>query len=136
MTAWTRSRNPSLASRLPTWVLTVASLTNSPSAISALLRPRASSRSTSCSRAVSEASRDGDGAVSGGGRAHRGDQIMPRRVLEQEPAGSGPERLVDVVVEVERGEHDHLGRGRSAGDQPRRLETVHPRHPDVHEHHV
>src|SRR6266496_2087372 len=34
--------------------------------ISSLLRPRASSRSTSCSRAVSEASRDGDGKVSGG----------------------------------------------------------------------
>src|SRR5262249_58133831 len=52
--------------------------------------------------------------VAPGGGAHRGDQVVPRRVLEQEPAGTGPQRLVDVFVKVEGGEHDHLGRGGGA----------------------
>src|SRR5690606_17791816 len=51
-TAWTRSRAPSLASTRPTWVLTVASATNSSVAISVLERPRAMSTSTSRSRSV------------------------------------------------------------------------------------
>jgi hypothetical protein len=55
-----------LASRLPTCVLTVASLTNKVPAISVLLPPRASSTRTSRSRTVSEASRDGAGMVCGG----------------------------------------------------------------------
>ena len=29
-----------------------------------------------------------------------------------------------------------LGAGRAAGEQPGRLQPVHPRHPDVHQHHV
>src|SRR5260221_5844759 len=70
MTACTGSRMPSLASRLPTCFLTVASLTNSAAAISALLRPRASSSSTSRSRPVSAASRDGAGEVWAGRRAN------------------------------------------------------------------
>src|SRR5262249_32292759 len=56
------------------------------------------------------------------------DQVVPRRVLEQEPAGTGPQRLVDVFVKVEGGEHDHLGwgggartsRGRGGGGRTRR----------------
>jgi len=42
-TAWTRSRSPSLRSIRATWVLTVASLSTSSAASSALLRPFASS---------------------------------------------------------------------------------------------
>ena len=44
------------------------------------------------------------------GRRHpdRGDQVGARRVLEQEPARPGAQRLVHVVVEVERGQDDHL----------------------------
>jgi CRP-like cAMP-binding protein len=53
MTACTRSRAPSLASNEATCVLTVPVDTTSSSATSALLRPRASSTSTSRSRAVS-----------------------------------------------------------------------------------
>src|SRR5215469_14856875 len=59
MTAWTRSRRPSLRSRLETWLLTVASMTNSRWASSALDSPLASRRRTSVSRAVSSESAGG-----------------------------------------------------------------------------
>jgi len=68
-----------LARTLPTCVLTVASLTYSAAAISVLLPPRATSTSTSRSRAVSEARRAGEGAVSGGLRANAS---MRRRVTD------------------------------------------------------
>src|ERR1700760_3482317 len=114
MTAWTRSRSPSLARRLPTWVLTVASLTNRAVAISALLRPRASNRTTSRSRAVSEASRDGDGAASGGRRAGGGGGARGRRAGEARERGAGP-----------RGGQERApgARGPDRGDQvvPRRI---------------
>jgi hypothetical protein len=55
-TAWTRSRRPSLRSRLDRWVLTVASARNRRLASSAFDSPVASSRSTSSSRAVSDES--------------------------------------------------------------------------------
>jgi len=52
---------------LATWVFAVCSLTTSSRAISAFERPRATRRSTSCSRAVSSASA---GAGPGGGSGH------------------------------------------------------------------
>src|SRR5690242_7006075 len=51
--AWTRSRSPSLASTPATCDLTVDDSTYSCVAISALVSPRPSRRSTSCSRPVS-----------------------------------------------------------------------------------
>lgn len=53
ITAWVRSRAPSLASTLPTCVLTVSGLTTSSAAISGFDRPLVISRSTSPSRPVS-----------------------------------------------------------------------------------
>ena len=35
------------------------------------------------------------------------DELLGRHVLEQEAAGPRAQRLVDVLVEVERGEHEH-----------------------------
>jgi len=61
-----------------------------------------------------------DQGVAGGDDVDGGDQLLRRDVLEQEAAGAGAERIVDVLVEVERGEHEHrdpllalghLGRG-------------------------
>ena len=114
-----------------TWVLTVASDRWSAAASSALLRPWASSRSTSSSRGVSaDRSRwtaavswprpanrldqaAGDGRrqqrVAGADQPDGGDQVLGRDVLEQEPAGPGGQRRVDVVVEVERRQDDHAG---------------------------
>lgn len=57
MTAWMRSRRPSLDSTLPTCVFTVWSLTTIAAAISALERPRARCSSVSRSRAVRTPSR-------------------------------------------------------------------------------
>src|SRR5580704_8550377 len=39
-------------------------------------------------------------------RAHRGDELLGGDIVEQEAAGTGGERGVDVLVEVERGEDD------------------------------
>ena len=141
---------------LATWVLIVCSLTTSSAAISALESPRATSRSTSSSRGVSSSSAaGGSGArarranssisrrvtvgakqrAAGGDDADRGDQLLLGRVLEQEAARAGAQRLVDVLVEVEGGEHEHArpaGAARCAAS-PRRRRA---RHPDVHEHDV
>jgi hypothetical protein len=56
-------------------------------------------------------------------------------VLEQEAAGAGAERLVDVVVEVEGGEHENAGRrfawlGKQAAGG---FDAVESRHADVHQ---
>ena len=59
-------------------------------------------------------------------------------VLEQESEGARPERCVDVLVEVERGDHhdgEGVGDGRT-GEGPGRLDAVDPGHPDVEEAHV
>src|ERR671914_698868 len=76
ITSWARSRAWSLARTRLTWVLAVAALTTSCSAISALERPLATRASTSRSRSVSEARAAG---VTGLGSGRRG-----------EPAAKGP----------------------------------------------
>jgi hypothetical protein len=62
-------------------------------------------------------------------------ELLGRHVLEQEAARAGSQRLVDVLVEVERREHQHP-HGRVAaelGHPPRRLDPVELRHADVHQ---
>ena len=125
--------------------------------------PRATSTSTSCSRAVRSSSTRGvargaparssrvaeggdearghrgrDHAVAGGHDADAGDQVGGRRALEQEAAGAGLEALVHVLVEIEGGE-DEDARALVApqrDDRARRLDAVHDRHLHVHEHDV
>ena len=62
-------------------------------------------------------------------------EVVAPHVLEQEAAGPGVERVVDVVVLVERGEHDRAGAGLGAHGL-RGLDTVQAGHPDVEEHDV
>src|SRR5215831_8969467 len=153
-----RSRSPSLPSTRPTWVLTVASDRYSRRAISALDSPRPSRVSTSCSRVVSGESgglpgRVGwcgleeplDQAAGGAGRddrvpgeyrPDRGHELRRQRVLEQEPAGSGPQPGVYVLVEVEGGQQDHPGRRFGGADPRGGFDPVQVRHPDVHQHQV
>src|SRR5262249_7627260 len=125
MTAWTRSRRPSLRSRLETWLFTVASLMYRRPASSALDRPAASSRSTSVSRSVRAGSEAGVALLARGPGRVRANWPSRRRVtdgasraspaaitldglgqlggldvLEQEPTGAGPDRGVHVVIEV------------------------------------
>ena len=57
-------------------------------------------------------------------------------VLEQEPAGAGAQGAQDVVVGLERREDDDLGRVVARAQQLGGGETVHPGHPDVHQHDV
>jgi len=80
----------------------------------------------------------GEQRVAGANRAHRGDELLGRGVLEQEPARPGGQRGVDVLVEVEGGEDDDPAPGSRLGpeDAAGGLEPVHPRHPDVHEDNV
>ena len=59
--------------------------------------------------------------------ADRGHELVLFRVLEQERARPGAERLVDVLVEVERREHDDTGRVRGGDDLPGRLDPVESR---------
>jgi hypothetical protein len=56
-------------------------------------------------------------------------------VFEQESAGAGAERLVDVFVQVVGGEDDDVA-WQFRDDAAGRLEAVHHRHPNVHQHHV
>ncbi len=76
-----------------------------------------------------------DQRVTGRHRPDRADQLLGRGVLEQEAAGPSAERLVDVLVGVEGGQDQHPGGG-PGQHRPGRLQTVQPRHPDVHQHHV
>ena len=58
-------------------------------------------------------------------------------VLEQEPARTRVECLVDVLVHVEGREHDDARAALRVGhDPPGRLDAVDARHPHVHEDHV
>jgi hypothetical protein len=63
--------------------------------------------------------------------------LLLRRVLEQEAARAGAQRSVHVLVEVEGGEHEHARRVFvSVDDLAGRLDAVHVRHADVHQHHI
>jgi DNA-binding NarL/FixJ family response regulator len=77
-----------------------------------------------------------DYGVAGRDHADRGQDVFQCHVLDQEPAGPGPQRAVDVVIVVEGGEHEHPGAGAGGGDQLGCLDAVHARHADVHDDHV
>src|SRR5690606_22739681 len=96
-----------------------------------------------------EAARHGGGeeGVARGHHPYGGDEVGGRCVLQQEAARARPQRLVHVVVDVERGEHQDprpvLPRrpggagGAAGGEQPAGgLQPVHLGHPHVHQHHV
>src|SRR6185436_15303457 len=134
MTACTRSRRPSLPSRLETWRLAVGSATTSAAAISALDRPPAISCRTSRSRSVKAATpavgdaveqlpRDlrAEDGIAVRDRLDGGDQLLARDVLGQEAAGARAQRLDDVLVEAKGREHEDL----EAREPARRLEAVH-----------
>src|SRR6185437_9283874 len=67
---------------------------------------------------------DGAGELGGG------------QVLEQVAGGAGPQRLHDVLLVVERGQHHHLAGGQLPADPRGRLGAVAPGHADVHQDHV
>ena len=144
-----------------TWVLTVASLTTSRSAISAFERPRASSaqhlalargepessaaaarrrRRRHAGEGLDDAAGDGRGEQRLARARRRGSPRSARPAgasLSRKPLAPARRRLVDVLVEVEGGE-DEDPRRRSPSATSRRVASRPStlRHPDVHEHDV
>src|SRR5690606_8201314 len=57
-------------------------------------------------------------------------------ILEQEAGGSGPQRRAQVLVGIEGGHDDHPRRLGLLHDPARGLQPIHPRHTDVHQHHI
>ena len=137
------------ASFISTWAtcdFTVASPTISSAAISAFDMPRAISaqhlalalgegveacRIGRCSGGRCDELGDqpaGDGGseqgVAGRDDAHGVQQLVAAGVLQQEAAGAGAQRVVDVVVEVERGEHEHPDRVGDVGPARRRVASI------------
>ena len=141
------------------WDLTVLSAMYSSSAISLLVRPRGHGGQylflavrerldglrrprggpgvrERLQQPCGDAGRD-ERVTTGGGVDGLGEQVGTG-VLEQETPGTGPQRGVDVLVEVERGDDDDGERvldsrpGQSAG----RLDAVHAGHADVEQAHV
>jgi hypothetical protein len=74
--------------------------------------------------------------VAAGDGPHAGQQLSRRGVLEEEAAGAGPEGRVDVLVEVEGGQDEDVGRGPGGDDPAGGFDAVHVRHPHVHQDHV
>ena len=61
---------------------------------------------------------------------------MALRVLQQEPTRARADRSERVLVEIERGQNEHLGLRVVADDRLGGGDAVQLRHPDVHEHQV
>ena len=72
--------------------------------------------------------------VAVGHRADGGEELLGRVVLEDEAAGPDAQRLVDVLVEIERRQDQDAGRPVGGQDPPSGLQPVELGHPDVHEH--
>ena len=79
--------------------------------------------------------RGGEQSLAGGDDPNGIEDVFGARVFEQEAARSAAQRLIDVVVEIERGQHDdpQLGELGIAGDPAGGLQSVESWHPDVHE---
>ena len=66
-------------------------------------------------------------------RADGGGELLAGGVLEQEAAGPRAQRPVDVLVEVERGQHRAPEAGAGTSEPGGRLDAVELRHAHVHE---
>jgi hypothetical protein len=78
----------------------------------------------------------GEQGLACGHRAHGAGQLLAARVLEQEAAGAGLQRVVDVLVQVERGQHQDPRPAPGLDEPGCRLKAVHVGHADVHQDHV
>jgi hypothetical protein len=72
--------------------------------------------------------------IAGGPDPDGVDQLLGGGILDQEAACTGPQRFIDVLVELERGEDQNSRRRLVSGQQAAgRLEPVEVRHADVHQ---
>src|SRR5579884_130930 len=76
-----------------------------------------------------------DEGVTPSHRPHPRHQVVGGHVLQQEAAGAGPNRVEQVLVEIEGGEDEDPGVGHP-GQAPGGLDPVHPGHAHVHQHDV
>src|SRR5207248_4687916 len=75
--------------------------------------------------------------VAGGHDVHGWGELFGWGVLEQEAAGAGTQRVVDILVEVVGGQYEYPGSGLAAADQAAGGgDAVEVGHADVHEDHV
>ena len=74
-----------------------------------------------------------DDSVAVSNIADSAQQFRGAGILEQEPRGAGLESGVHILVEVKGGQNQHLGIQWGRRDASSGLDTVHLRHPDVHE---
>ena len=144
MTAWIRSRSPSLRSTAATWVFTVASLTHSSRGDLGVGRPRASRaqrlalarvRSSSAGASPRRAAagrvaldqpprdRRREQRLAAGDGADGADQLARGTSLSRKPLAPARSALVDVLVEVEGRQH----RARAAPDAGARRSAASPR---------
>jgi hypothetical protein len=79
--------------------------------------------------------RGGEQGVAGGDHADGVDEFGGGGVLEEEAAGAGAQRRIHVLIQVEGREHQHSWPGGAGGgeDLAGCLQSVHDRHPDVHQ---
>jgi hypothetical protein len=56
--------------------------------------------------------------------------------LRRNPSAPASQGVVDDLVEVEGGQHQHARPSRPGHDLPGGADAVEPGHPDVHDHHV
>jgi hypothetical protein len=96
--------------------------------------PRAAAGKT-LDQPASERGRDQGVAVGRGPDPEQ--QFLGASMFQQEPGGPGVQRVEDILVEVEGGEHHDLGRARpECHDPPGGLDAVQAGHPDIHEHDI
>src|SRR5262249_37979361 len=79
--------------------------------------------------------RGGKQGVASGGEPYPGQEVGRFGVFDEEPAGSGAQRGVDMLVDAVVGEDDHVDAGQSGvgGDLAGCLDTVEDGHLDVDE---
>src|SRR5262249_45020263 len=75
----------------------------------------------------------GEQRLASADRADGAGQLLAGSVLEQEAAGSGFHSVVDVLVEVEGGQHEDLGPAAALGELGGCLDPVESGHADVHQ---
>ncbi len=79
-----------------------------------------------------------DERVTGGHHADGGGDVVGVGVLQQKAARPCPQGVVDVLVDIEGGEHQHPGPGqqRVGRDGAAGLDAAHLRHANIHEHYI
>src|SRR5215204_1269318 len=144
-TAWVRVSASSLARMCRTWLFTVSWLMKRRAATSAFDMPSASSCRISRSRCVSisslareEGRHEGriDVALAACDLLDGAQESLVRGFLQDVALRTGLEPAAEKTALAVRREDEHRGARQSLGENLGRLQAVHPRHANVHDHDV